>query len=55
MEAIDQLPKEVREIALEHAVFKAIETNKQLDSLQIEVKKRLELADSETSLWEELE
>jgi hypothetical protein len=55
MEAIDQLPKEVREIALEHAVFKAIETNKQLDSLQIEVKKRLELADSETNLWEELE
>lgn len=55
MEAIDQLPKEVKEIALEHAVYKAIETNKQLDSLQIEVKKRLELSDSENNLWEELE
>jgi len=55
MEAIDQLPKEVREIALETAVVKAIETNKHLDALQIETRKRLELADSESGLWEEIQ
>lgn len=55
MEAIDQLPKEVREIALETAVVKAIETNKHLDALQIETRKRLELADSENGLWEEIQ
>ena len=54
MEAIDQLPKEVRELALDHAVTKAIETNKHLESLQIEVKQRLELSDSSSSLWEEV-
>lgn len=55
MEAIDQLPKEVREIALETAVVKAIETNKHLDALQIETRKRLELSSSEDGLWEEVE
>lgn len=55
MEAIDQLPKEVREIALQTAVSKAIETNKHLDALQVETRKRLELSDSDPSLWEELE
>ncbi len=54
MEAIDQLPKEIREIALETAVAKAIETNKHLDVLQIETRKRLELSDSEQGLWEEV-
>jgi len=54
MEAIDQLPKEVREIALETAVAKAIETNRHLDALQIETRKRLELSDSEQGLWEEV-
>ena len=55
MEAIDQLPKEIREIALETAVAKAIETNKHLDALQVETRKRLELSDSEDGLWEEIE
>jgi hypothetical protein len=54
MEAIDQLPKEVRKIALETAVAKAIETNKHLEALQIETRKRLELSDSEQGLWEEV-
>ena len=55
MEAIDQLPKEVREIALETAVVKAIETNRHLDAIQIETRKRLELSDSENGLWEEIQ
>lgn len=55
MEAIDQLPKQIREIALETAVTKAIETNKHLDLLQIETKKRLEIEESSQNLWEEVE
>jgi hypothetical protein len=55
MEAIDQLPPQIREIALDHAVQKAIETNTHLEKLQVEVKKRLELPESSQGLWEEVE
>ena len=54
MEAIDQLPKAVREIALETAVTKAIETSSHLELLQVETKKRLELDNLEKSSWEEV-
>ena len=54
MEAIDQLPPKVKEIALNHAVQKAIETNTKLDNLQIEIKNKLEL-ESAPNLWEQIE
>lgn len=53
MEAIDQLPKPIRELALENAISKALETNQHLELLQGEIKNRLQL-ESAPSAWEEL-
>jgi hypothetical protein len=54
MEAIDQLPKDIRELALDNAMSKALETNEKLEALQNIVKTRLEL-DKPTGVWESLE
>jgi len=54
MEAIDQLPKEIRQLALENAVSKAIEENHQLEMLQSEITKRLQLDSPNPNSWEEL-
>jgi len=54
MEAIDQLPKDIRELALDNAMSKALQTNEKLEALQNIVKTRLEL-DKPTGVWESLE
>lgn len=53
MEAIDQLPKPIRELALENAISKALETNQHLELLQGEIKNRLQI-ESAPSAWEEI-
>lgn len=54
MEAIDQLPPHIREIALENAVTKAITGNKQLQMLEKAVEQKLQLESGEKNDWIEL-
>jgi hypothetical protein len=55
MEAIDQLPPEVRQIALENAVTRAMIETGQINMLEKEVSERFQLAASETADWVEIE
>jgi len=54
MEAIDQLPPDIRKLAIENAVEKAIVTNNNILQLEKEVKQRLEIENSVTEDWTEL-
>jgi hypothetical protein len=55
LEAIYQLPEEVRMKALENAVEKTIITQKTLELVQKDVMNRLEIESSEKSNWAELD
>jgi hypothetical protein len=55
MEAIDQLPLEVRQLALENAVNQAIIETGEIHMLEKQASERLQLAASETADWVEIE
>jgi hypothetical protein len=54
MEAIDQLPPDIRKLAIENAVEKAIVTNNNILQLENQVKQRLEIENSVTEEWTEV-
>ena len=55
MEAIDQLPAEIRQLAIENAVEKAIVTNGHILELEKQVKERLQIESSVTEDWTQLD
>jgi hypothetical protein len=55
MEAIDQLPTEIRKLAIENAVEKAIVTNQTILDLENQVKERLQIENSVTEDWTQLD
>jgi deoxyribose-phosphate aldolase len=55
MEAIDQLPLEVRQLALENAVNRAIIETGEINMLEKQASERFQLAASETADWVEIE
>jgi hypothetical protein len=55
MEAIDQLPTEIRKLAIENAVEKAIVTNQTIVDLENQVKERLQIENSVTEDWTQLD
>jgi deoxyribose-phosphate aldolase len=55
MEAIDQLPLEVRQLALENAVNRAILETGEINMLEKQAAERFQLAASESADWVEIE
>jgi hypothetical protein len=55
MEAIDQLPPEVRQLALENAVSRAILETGEINMLEKQASERFQLAASESAEWVEIE
>jgi hypothetical protein len=55
MEAIDQLPPQVRQLALENAVGRALFETKQINMLEKEVAAKMELESPEKNDWEQLD